>query len=87
MSREELINLVKIIMAGGEDENTGKSYTESELDKLVVLFEKSIPNKNGSDLKMCIRDRAYILLERGMEIFMMKQLNLQVHLKSFLLRG
>lgn len=50
MSREELINLVKIIMAGGEDENTGKSYTESELDKLIVLFEKSIPNKNGSDL-------------------------------------
>jgi len=50
MSREELINLVKIIMAGGEDENTGKSYTESELDKLVVLFEKRIPNKNGSDL-------------------------------------
>lgn len=50
MSREELINLVKIIMADGEDENTGKRYTESEIDKLVVLFEKSIPNKNGSDL-------------------------------------
>lgn len=33
------------------------------------------------------KDEAYILLERGMEIFMMKQLNLQVHLKSFLLRG
>lgn len=50
MNREELLNLVKIIMAAGEDENTGKRYTESEVDKLVVLFEKSIPNKNGSDL-------------------------------------
>lgn len=50
MSREELIKLVKIIMDGGKDEKTGIKYTESEVNKLVRLFEKNIPNKNGSDL-------------------------------------
>lgn len=50
MSREELIRLVEIIMAGGKDEQTGKKYTEAELHKLVKLFVETIPNKNGSDL-------------------------------------
>ena len=50
LNREELIKLVKIIMNGGEDEFTGKEYSEDEIDRMIEVFEESIKSPYGSDL-------------------------------------
>lgn len=50
ISKTELIDLVRIIINAGEDEKTGKQYTEDEVHKMVLIFEESIPNPNGRDL-------------------------------------
>lgn len=50
LNREELIKLVNIIMNGGEDESTGKEYSEDEIDRMIEVFEESIKSSYGSDL-------------------------------------
>ncbi|MFD1434309.1 bacteriocin immunity protein [Kroppenstedtia eburnea] len=43
MTREELVQLVKKIL-------DPDSYSEEELEEMVYLFNKSVPNPAGSDL-------------------------------------
>lgn len=50
LSREELIDLVKIIMNAGVDSRTGKEYTDSEINKMVEIFKNNISYPHGSDL-------------------------------------
>lgn len=50
LSREELVELVEIIMNAGEDEKTGKTYTEDEVDRMIEIFEENILSPQGSDL-------------------------------------
>jgi len=50
LSRQELIDLVEIIVSGGYDKVTGKEYTEEEHFKMVVKFKNSINHPGGSDL-------------------------------------
>lgn len=50
LSREELIDLVKIIINVGVDSRTGKEYTDSEVNKMVQIFESNILSPDGSDL-------------------------------------
>lgn len=50
MSREELIQILNIIMSGGSEEKNDRKYSEVEIDRLVRIFEESIPCPYGSDL-------------------------------------
>nr|WP_304059791.1 bacteriocin immunity protein [Enterocloster clostridioformis] len=50
LSRQELIDLVELIVSGGYDKTTGKKCTEDEHVKMVVKFEKNINHPGGSDL-------------------------------------
>ncbi|OFS24187.1 bacteriocin immunity protein [Clostridium sp. HMSC19A10] len=50
LSREELIDLVNIIMNSGVDSKTGKEYTDSEVIRMVQIFESNITSPDGSDL-------------------------------------
>lgn len=50
MSKEDLLKLLKIITNAGYDEETGKKYSEKEIDRLVEIFEENIPHPGGSDL-------------------------------------
>lgn len=50
LSKVELIDLVRIIMNSGDDEKTGKEYTEDEVHRMVIIFEENVPNPNGRDL-------------------------------------
>lgn len=50
LSRNDLINLVRIIMNAGEDEKTGKEYTEDEVNRMIEIFEFNIKSPQGSDL-------------------------------------
>jgi len=50
MSKEELLKLVKIISNAGLDEDTGKKYSEKEIDRLVEVFEENISHPGGADL-------------------------------------
>lgn len=50
LSQEDLIRLVRIIMNAGEDEETGKEYTEDEIDRMIEIFEDNIISAHGSDL-------------------------------------
>ena len=50
LKKDELIELVKIIMNAGEDERTGKEYTEDEVNRMIEIFEMNIASPHGSDL-------------------------------------
>nr|WP_298543114.1 bacteriocin immunity protein [uncultured Lachnoclostridium sp.] len=50
LSKQELIDLVEVIMNGGYDKTTGKKCSEEEHFQMVVKFKKSIKHPGGSDL-------------------------------------
>lgn len=49
MTKNELLKLVRGILTL-TNEDTGEMYSESEIDRMVELFTKSIVSKKGSDL-------------------------------------
>ena len=49
MSRDELLKLVKGIVTMTEEE-TGRKYTEKEIDRTVQIFSRNIVSALGSDL-------------------------------------
>lgn len=47
LSREEITKIVSIFLNGGFDEESGKDYSDEELDQLAEYFGKNIPNSHG----------------------------------------
>ena len=50
LNREEITKIVSILSNGGFDEESGKDYSDEELDQLADYFKKNIPNAHGIEL-------------------------------------